>query len=227
MEFENLTEPRVDQMVESTSGQGAVSGVSLPCPKCAFVFRDLQVGITQEVDCPSCKAHLWLRPFAAGVRSMKTTSAVPGRVKENPEAGSVCFFHEEQEANVVCGSCGRMLCSLCDLEIEQEHYCSPCLEKVLKNPAKDEKGSRFQTRRAAWDSIALILGFFPLFLWPLTMFTGPLTLALGIYGLRRPKGLVSQVATKVRLWLAIALGAVQTGIWVVLGATIFLRLWNQ
>lgn len=87
----------------------------------------------------------------------------PGELLVDASEAS-CFFHPEKRAAVACESCGRFLCSLCDLEVEGRHICPACFSAGRK---KGTLGVLDQFR-LSWPGLALVsvlllpLGFYPL-----------------------------------------------------------------
>src|SRR5438874_13754528 len=84
------------------------------------------------------------------------------------EAG--CFYHPQKRAIIPCAACGRFLCALCDVELNDEHLCPVCLETGRKKG----KLTQLETKRTLYDSSALILSVLPIIcLWPLSIVTAP------------------------------------------------------
>ena len=92
------------------------------------------------------------------------------RVLMSDEAA--CFYHPAKKAAIPCDSCGRFLCSLCDIDIEGRHVCPRCLESGL------DKGKlqTLETSMVRYDSIALSLAIIPLLMFWLTLITAPIAL---------------------------------------------------
>lgn len=62
-----------------------------------------------------------------------------------------CFHHPAKQAEVACESCGRFLCSVCDIPFEGKHLCSSCFS------SERDKGnfSEWDAERKCPGSIAL------------------------------------------------------------------------
>ena len=98
-----------------------------------------------------------------------------------------CFYHETQRADIACDGCGRFLCSLCDLEIEEEHLCSNCLSYGRSEGKLEEvKNSHFCA-----DQLIMLTAALPLLMFPITVFTAPLTLGMLIYFRKSPESPIS------------------------------------
>lgn len=100
---------------------------------------------------------------------------------------AACFYHPAKKAAIPCNSCGRFLCSLCDIAIEGRHICPKCLESGM------DKGQieTLETSRVRYDSIALSLALLPLliFLWA-TPITAPIALYYCIRYWNAPQSVV-------------------------------------
>lgn len=114
------------------------------------------------------------------------------------EAG--CFYHPEKKAEIPCAECGRFLCALCDVELNDRHLCPACLEAG----AKQGRLVELEQRRVRYDSIALALAIVPLLMWPFTFATAPAAIACALYGARQPRSLVSRYWPRAAVAIVIA-----------------------
>jgi len=124
----------------------------------------------------------------------------------------VCFFHPSNRAARPCDSCGRFLCSICDLPVGSRHLCPVCLSKGLGK----EKLPELIPRRMLWSRTALWLGVLPLLLsiviWPFLIVSGGAAVIIALAGWNRPGSLVRGR----QRWAAVVgllLGLLQLGIW--------------
>lgn len=131
-----------------------------------------------------------LRPIAAG----RTAEPI---VLEG-EAG--CFYHPEKKAEVPCAECGRFLCALCDVELNDRHLCPSCLEAGARKGRLIE----LEQRRVRYDTSALALAVVPVLAWPFTFATAPAAIALACYGARKPRSLVSRYWPRAALAIVLA-----------------------
>jgi hypothetical protein len=149
----------------------------------------------QFASCPSCRAPLWVEVFNALFRPPS-----PGAVGEAViiQGESACFYHEAKRAVVVCDSCGRFLCALCDCLLNGRHYCPPCLESGEKKRFIEtlEKARPLHGRQA------LILAILPLFI------TGLAAIFLAIRHWKTPGSLVRP--QRWHMPVALALASLQT-----------------
>ncbi len=187
--------------------QSAVS-----CTRCTAPLPAAFLNTRSLAPCPNCSALVQAEAFPALFRERATAQAGEAILVEG-EAG--CFFHPQKRASIPCSNCGRFLCALCDVEINDRHLCPACLESGA------QKGNlvQFGTKRTLWDSAALGTALLPLLMWPLTVVTGPLAVGLGIYALFKPSSIIPR--TRVRAYLAILIGLAQIAGWIVLMVVIF------
>lgn len=124
----------------------------------------------------------------------------------------MCYFHPTNRAALPCDSCGRFLCTVCDMPVGSRHLCPVCLSSGLGK----EKFIEIIPRRFLWGRAAFALGFIPLcgfflFMWPFLFISGGLAVVLGFMGWRRPGSLVRGR----KRWMAvlgILFGLLQVGI---------------
>src|SRR2546426_12825164 len=139
---------------------------TLTCPKCKWPAPDALINSDQLQPCPNCTVPLAIEIFPAFFKPVEGGSAGEA-IMVDGEAS--CFYHPQKRAAVPCGSCGRFLCGLCDLEVNGQHICPVCLEAGQRKGQLNELGSR----RILWDSAALALAVVPIVAWPLTLLTWP------------------------------------------------------
>lgn len=182
------------------SGSVLCPGCRLPLPAAAFSTANLTA-------CPACQRRILVEVFPAVFRTL--TAANPAEpVLE--EGVSSCFYHDQKKAVVPCDSCGRFLCSLCDVDFNGRHLCPNCLQ------TGQTKGKivTLETQRILWDSAALSLTLLPLVAWPMTLLTAPLAFGCAIYSFFRPSSLVPR--TRFRAYAAILLSLAQIAGWVLI-----------
>jgi hypothetical protein len=167
--------------------------------------------------CPACQSLLQVEVFPSVFRkNAPVTSAEVVLI----EGASTCFFHGTRKAVLPCNSCGRFLCSLCDCELNGEHFCPQCLE-TGKTKGKIRS---LENRRTLYDTIALHLAILPvalLIFWFLTFITAPAAMFVAIRYWNAPSSIVHR--SKMRLVLAMIVATVQIAAW---GIGIYLLLRN-
>lgn len=192
------------------STAASVESGSLTCPACGAALGPYGLDATQEAACPACRVKLrgqlfraWWMPPAA-VSTVKSTPAMDGE--------AVCFFHPTNRAVLPCDSCGRFLCSVCDLPVGSRHLCPVCLSKGMGK----EKLTEIIPRRFLWNRMAFAIGLLPLcglfiFLWPVLFASGGVTVIAALIGWGRPGSLVRGKQRWAAIF-AIIFGLLQIGI---------------
>jgi hypothetical protein len=122
--------------------------------------------------CPGCLNWVRVHIFPALTRELTVHPT------ESPliEGQSSCFYHPHKTAVVPCESCGRFLCSLCDVEIGGVHRCPRCLESGRRK----QQLQTLQTEHTRYDRIALGLTTIGLLFWPITLISAPAALYMVI-----------------------------------------------
>ena len=154
--------------------------------------------------CEICSAKVQVTPFPALVRDLRQGAKAEQLLSDEAS----CFYHETQRADIACDGCGRFLCSLCDLEIEEEHLCSNCLSYGRTEGKLEEvKNSHFCA-----DQLIMLTAALPLLMFPITVFTAPLTLGMLIYFRKSPESPIRGGGTR-RRWMAGTLAVLQLLFW--------------
>lgn len=166
------------------------------------------------VACPVCQTPIQAIVFPALVRGPQAV-AVAERVAGEIE--SDCFYHPNKKAIILCEYCGRFLCALCDVELNNQHLCPTCIE----TGAKKERIVDLQRQRFLYDSLALSVAGLPLLMWPVTLLTAPAALYIAIRYWKKPTSIVGR--TKTRMILAILLATLQLAGWIFLGTILVAR----
>ena len=155
------------------------------CSKCKASLPQEIFNHPDFTNCPSCHARVMTKTFPA---LQKDISSQPAEnIGLDSEAG--CFFHPQKKAVVVCATCGRFLCSLCDIEFDGGHICAACLEAGKKK----KKIKNLETHRVLFDSIALSTAILPLLIFWLTIITAPISIYLAIRHWKTPTSIVRRI----------------------------------
>ena len=183
-----------------------MSGGRIACPECG---TDVPVDFANSGEflaCPACRALLRIFTFPALQRATITAPALPAL--ETGEAS--CFYHPQKKAVVVCDSCGRFLCTLCDVEMSGSHRCPACLETGKR------KGdlAAVENRRLLYDGLALAVATFPLLIWPFTLFSTPTAVYLVVRHWRQPLSILPR--TRIRFVIAFLIALAQICGWLAL-----------
>ncbi len=173
------------------------------CMKCNAPVSTPRMNTGAYESCSSCGTKSRVDVFPA----VKTdaSSVVQEQVIVDDDAG--CYYHPKKKAVVHCASCGRFLCSLCDVEMDDEHICFSCMESGKKK----SKLKDIETGRTIYDGFALRLSILPVLAWPFTVVTAPLTLFLVIKYWNAPTSIVGR--TKIRFIAAFIIALAQVVLW--------------
>lgn len=195
-----------------------MAALRVNCAKCDR-YTDIPVSSdVQATNCGWCGASLqcWLFPaLTAPVEA--TLPSVPAS-----EGEATCFNHSRRKATTLCDGCGRFLCSLCDIEIRDRHYCPACFQ------SKGVIGGLEQLRDKVirYDRIALALVIFPvLCCWPLAWTTAAAALFVSIRYWNRAETLHG--STRKGMILASILAVIEIALFVVLVGVLVWTAYQQ
>lgn len=177
------------------------------CPKCATPADVNLFNTLDLVRCPACRSRLQIAVFPAFFKPRTGGAAAEAVVDENEAS---CYNHPQKRAAVVCDSCGRFVCALCDLELKGQHMCPECLEKGVKK----KKITDLETRRFLYDTLSLQLAFGPIIIpifFFVTCITAPAALFVTIRYWKQPLGLLRR--SRWRFIVAATAAVVQIGLW--------------
>lgn len=178
------------------------------CPSCHRTLpRDSWLN-ERQVHCRNCDADIEFVPFPALHANRSVVRSEAATLGED----ATCFFHATNRAAAVCSGCGRLLCSVCAVDFAGQCLCPTCIaNRPTSRP--DNVSSRM-----LWDGAALMIATLPIIVWPFTIVTAPTAIGLAIYGWNKPCSLVR--GSRVRLVLAMILGAAQLVGWVAFLTTV-------
>jgi len=153
--------------------------------------------------CPHCNSRLRISVFPA---LFAQTRALEYHEPAGEETAT-CFYHPTRAAVVPCGSCGRYLCALCEIELGEETICPNCMDSAARN----EEVKELIDSRTLYDSIALALAVFPVLFWFVTVITAPLSIYITVRHWRSPMSILPR--SKVRFVLAFIIAGIQVSLW--------------
>ena len=180
--------------------------VSLSCTKCSTALIPSMLNAAKPLACPECGSLIQAEVFPAFFK--KILSAAAEDILADSQAG--CFFHSQKKAVVSCESCGRFLCSLCDVEFSGKHVCPSCLEAGKSK----RKIRNLETERVLYDSIALSIAILPMLMFFVTIVTAPVCIYYSLRHWKSPMSILPR--TKVRFVFAILISVLQLGGWFLL-----------
>ena len=144
---------------------------------------------------------------------IKTFPALQKEISSKPaediglDAEAGCFFHPQKKAVVTCATCGRFLCSLCDIEFNGGHICAACLA-AGKNKKKIKN---LETHRVLYDNIALFTALVPMIIFWFTIITAPMSIYIAIRYFRTPTSIIRR--TRIRYFFAVIVSGLQLTGW--------------
>lgn len=155
-------------------------GPLLPCPKCSKPLEPASWRDGRRARCRWCETEIEFRPYPA----LTATSTVAKAQAVVLGDDATCFFHVTNQATVVCGGCGRLLCAVCSVPHEGGVRCPSCISTERKQQ------DRAVNSRFVWGGAALATALVPLIIYPFTAVTGPTAVVISILGWRKPDSLV-------------------------------------
>jgi hypothetical protein len=189
----------------------ALESSLVKCSKCRAVLSPEVFNLGHPTPCPSCQSLLEVEVFPSILSDPVATLAEPILV----EGESSCFYHPGKKAAIVCQGCGRFLCSLCDLELNERHVCPVCLESGQKKA----KFKDLENSRILWDRMALAAAVLPLlFLWT-SIIGAPVALYLVVRYRKAPCSITGK--SNLDFIVAAALAVTEIAVWIIVIAALF------
>lgn len=193
----------------------------IQCAQCNTALPREFVNNPDFRPCPKCSTPVATAAFPALLQP--PAAAEPTNVPVVDGEAS-CFYHDQKKAETACESCGRFICALCRLELNDRQLCPACLQSGrAKGQMEDLDHSR-----PLYDSVALLVAALPLVLfYPFalaTIITGPMAIFLAIRHWHKPTSILGR--TKARFVIAIILGCLQISAWIAAGVIGFGRIYS-
>lgn len=194
-------------MTGSASATSSLTSAPYPvcCTQCKRAAESSALDQQGEVICGACRSEMQVTSFPA--------LYLPPVIKKSADltldVEASCFYHDERAAVLHCESCGRFLCSLCDIEFGPHHLCSSCIEAGRVTP--EAGGEERVQRTLRQDEIAVTLGFFSIILPYIGMPLGVISILMSIVYWKRKCSLVQR--SKWRFVTAILLSLFGLGLW--------------
>ncbi|MFN7922048.1 MAG: hypothetical protein U0Q16_18235 [Bryobacteraceae bacterium] len=171
----------------------------LLCANCYTIIEPEQWNDPAGTSCRRCGERVDARVFAVMFQTAQVSS--PDRIGAEGEAS--CFYHADNRAAVACDSCGRFLCSLCDLAVSGRHACPDCFSKA---PVAEPEA--VENQRVLYDSLALHLATWPALTFWLPVVTAPAAIYFAVRYWKAPP-LVIPRAWRFRMVAALVLAVAQ------------------
>ena len=155
--------------------------------------------------CSACQGPIRADVYPALFRKLATGR---GGTPLQSEKEASCFYHAAKKATVACSTCGRFLCSLCDVEFNDRHLCPACLEKGKTQ----RKIKNLENHRVCYDTVALLIALIStLFIWP-TILSAPIVLFMVIRYWNAPGSIIPR--SKIRFVMAFGIAGLQIVGWI-------------
>ena len=176
------------------------------CLRCNAPLPPSAINTDRLVPCGVCGAKTRADLFPAALKT--TEQAETGQALVDGQSAS-CFYHPDKKAVVPCGSCGRFLCALCDVDFSGEHLCFTCLESGKKK----KKRVDLENHRTLYDGIALRLALVPMVIFWFTALTAPAALYIAVRHFNTPTSIIPR--TRIRYIIAGVVSILQIAAWAV------------
>ncbi len=181
-----------------------MSSSIIACTNCNSPLPEESYSNAEFINCSFCKLPVMVNVFPALFRGPEKGMSGQSVIQDNE---SSCFFHPAKRAVTPCEICGRFLCSLCEIDFNNQKVCSSCIESGKKKLVL----VNLETKRRLYDNIALFLAVFPMLLvWP-TLVTAPFSIFLSIRHWKSPTSIIHR--TKARFIFAILISTAQLVGW--------------
>ena len=174
----------------------------IECPQCHAVLKKELINNSDFFPCPQCRHSIRALVFPAFFQKPKIVEPPQPVVLDDQ---SNCFYHPDKKAVIVCTACGRFLCSLCDIELNEEHLCPACLQSGTRK----KKIRNVDSEIVCYDKIAFAVAVYPIITFIFTLITAPIAVFLSL----RYWNTKSLSGSRARFVLAILFGLVQITGW--------------
>jgi hypothetical protein len=179
----------------------------ISCTRCKTPLSPEALNTFALIPCPACEEPIRADVYPALFRKLPSGHTGDALAAER-EAG--CFYHPGKKATVSCSACGRFLCALCDVELNNWHMCPACLEKAKAK----RKIKNLETHRVCYDKITFYVALISMLLiWP-TIITAPVVLFMVIRYWRAPGSIIPR--SKIRFVLAFGIACLQIVGWLLI-----------
>lgn len=183
-----------------------MAAAAAQCGKCGAAIPASYFNVDHLTPCPGCTSDMQALVFPAMFRTAAHAGPVAAAVSD-----ATCFYHPENRAVIPCASCGRFLCTVCEIQLGGEVLCPGCIHAGVTS----RKLVRLENRRVLYDNVALVLSTAPaLLIWP-SLITAPMSIFLALRYWKTPLSVVKR--TKLRFVLAIVFGLFQIAFWGFIG----------
>ena len=182
------------------------SGAAITCTQCRAMIAVPEPSDEMALTCPRCLTPLQAFLFPAFYRPPETATAAAALLTSDEAS---CFYHPQKQAVRICDGCGRMICSLCAIDMGSEHLCPGCI-----SAGRRKAKVALTKERVRYDNVALglavasvFMSFFAVIMAPAAIFVAIRywNSAGGLNGPSRTKNVVAILVAVVALvfWVSI------------------------
>lgn len=150
------------------------------CPHCNMPLALESITPGEDI-CPYCQRFFTAAVFHAPQR----VTHVLQLAQTGPESAGSCANHPRNAAVTNCGRCGLLICSLCELAVNNETYCPACFDRLTQDGGAETVQTRFRDWRTL--SFAMALTGLALSALVLGIPVGVLSIYYAIRGFRDPQ----------------------------------------
>ena len=184
----------------------------IACTNCRTILASDHLNTGELFACPVCRTKLRADVFPAYNRALEA-GAVGDTIHEQGQAE--CYNHPGRQAVVPCAACGRLLCALCEIQIDGRSLCTACMQSGRRK----QKIASLENQRTLYDNMALAVAFWPMLTVFFTLLTAPVALFMIIRYWKAPSSLLPR--TRFRFILAGLISVGQLFGWAVFFVNIF------
>lgn len=180
------------------------------CTNCSAALPAENINQQAFNPCPICGSLIMADVFPAAYKTL--SEGASGELLMVDDESS-CFYHPNKQAVITCSYCGRFLCSLCDIDFDDQHLCPSCFDTGKKKG----KIRKLENRRVLYDNIALGLAVLPLcfiltvifwvFAIPAVVIGAPAAVFIVIWAWKKPSSIIKR--SKLRMVLAMLLACLE------------------
>lgn len=175
------------------------------CPNCGSLFNLAAPIVNLQQSCPSCKTKLQIDCFPA---LLKPKQAKATDIYLDEKSNASCYYHPDKKAIVPCSSCGRFICSLCDIEFEGQHICPQCFQKGRTR----KKLKNLEKTRFLYDCFAMDLSVISVLIFYFSIITSPIVIYIVFRHWNSPRSIIH--TSRIRFVIGISVALIQLVIWI-------------
>jgi len=183
-----------------------MAAASFECPKCHTELEASPEPAQLECTCPKCDSQLLAWFFSPLFRSRAVGASATSLIDQSEAS---CFYHPQKQAAQVCDGCGRLICSLCSVELGAEHLCPSCISAGRRKG----KITSLEGSRTCYDRIAMSLAIVGILFYAFSIVLAPIAIYVAIRHWNSPGSLLG--VSKNRYVIAIIIASLELTGWLI------------